>query len=70
MSTNNLDPTSVVCPDGISRRWHRSVGSSLRGHVLVNRTRVYGNIARTAVDAPFTFTADASLAGAAALATA
>ena len=67
---NSLDPTSVVCTDGISRQWHRSTSTSLRGHVLVGRTRVYGNISRSAVDAPFAFVADPSLAGASALAVA
>ena len=63
-----LEPTSVKCPDGFSRTWHRSPTTSLRGHVFVGRTRVYGNISRSAVDAPFTFTPDPRLNGYRALA--
>lgn len=63
----NLDPTEVVCLDGATRAWHRSPSTSLRGYVFVGRTRVYGNISRFAVDAPFVFRADQSLAGASAI---
>ncbi len=68
--SNTLDPTSVVCPDGQTRAWHRSPSTRLRGFVYVVGTRVYGNISRNAVDAPFTFTPDPRLNGARVLATA
>jgi len=65
--SNTLDPTTVICPDGQTRAWHRSPSTSLRGFVYVDRTRVYGNIARSAVDQPFTFTPDPRLNGATAI---
>lgn len=59
-----LDPTTVECPDGISRTFHRSKSTSLRGYVFHHGMRVYGKISRFAEGMPYHFIPDPSLANA------